>query len=101
MAKYRSDKLRAAGVKPARIIPWLQAFSAPWLGRNHQEYGPQQIREQKKAVYDVGLEDWVLWHPGSKYEPFLAGLDKETQSHAKSGYAPPADVLAVLNRFEK
>jgi len=101
MAKIRADKMREAGVMPARVIPWLQAFSAPWLGKNHQSYTGEQVRQQKKGVYDVGLDDWVLWHPGSKYEQVLAGLDKETASHAKSGYAPPSDVAATLARFEK
>jgi hypothetical protein len=43
----------------------------------------------------------VLWHPGSKYEQVLSGLDKQTASHAKSGYSPPSDVAALLVRFEK
>jgi hypothetical protein len=100
MAKIRTDRLREGGVKPARIIPWLQAFTATWV-HPHLDYGPQQLRDQKRGVYDVGLDDWVLWHPGSKYEPVLAGLDKETQSHANKSYSPPKDVLAVVNMFEK
>lgn len=99
MARVRNDKLREVGVKPARVIPWLQAFSAPWL-RDGYDYGPEQIRQQTRAVYDVGLDDWILWHPGSKYEAYLPGLEKETVSRAKTGYTPPADVAAVLARFE-
>jgi len=102
MATWRSDQLRQAGVRPARIIPWLQAFSAPWLGRNHQKYGPQQIRDQKRGVYDVGLDDWILWHPGSNYEHIVEGLETgETQSRRKSGYTPPQDVMSWLQRFER
>jgi hypothetical protein len=102
MARWRTDQLRDAGVRPARIIPWLQAFSAPWLGRNHQKYGPEQIRQQKQGVYDVGLEDWVLWHPGSNYEHIVAGLETgEAQSRKKDGYTPPADVMSWLQRFER
>ena len=102
MARWRTDQLRDAGVRPARVIPWLQAFSAPWLGRNHQKYGPEQIRQQKQGVYDVGLEDWVLWHPGSNYEHIVAGLEQgDAQPHAKPNYTPPADVMAWLQRFER
>jgi hypothetical protein len=102
MAKWRSDQLQQAGVRPARVIPWLQAFSATWLGRNHQTYGPEQIRQQKRGVYDVGLEDWVLWHPGSNYEHIVAGLEQgEAQPRAKEGYAPPQDVMSWLQRFER
>jgi hypothetical protein len=101
MARLRTDALAGAGVKPARVIPWLQAFSAPWLGRNHQPYGPEQIRQQKKAVYDVGYDDWVLWHPGSKYEPFLAGLEKTTESRKAASYTAPPEVQSMVRRFER
>jgi hypothetical protein len=101
MARLRTDALAEAGVKPARVIPWLQAFSAPWLGRNHQPYGPEQIRQQKKAVYDVGYDDWVLWHPGSKYEPFLAGLEKTTESRKAASYTAPPEVQGMVRRFER
>ncbi|WP_420129438.1 putative glycoside hydrolase [Longimicrobium sp.] len=102
MARWRSDQLRDAGVQPARIMPWLQAFSAPWLGRNHQKYGPEQLRQQKQGVYDVGLEDWVLWHPGSNYEHIVAGLATgEAQPQGKQNYTPPADVMSWLQRFER
>ena len=102
MAAWRSSQLQQAGVRPARIMPWLQAFSAPWLGRNHQTYGPQQVRDQKRGVYDVGLDDWVLWHPGSNYEHIVAALAPgEAQSHKKAGYTPPADVMSWLQRFER
>lgn len=99
MARLRNDRLREMGIEPARIIVWLQAFQATWL-RDGVEYGPEQIRLQKNAVYDVGLDDWILWHPGSQYEPFLAGLDRTTESRAKHAYDPPSDVLAVVDRFE-
>jgi hypothetical protein len=102
MARVRNDQLQEAGVRPARVIPWLQAFSATWLGRNHQTYGPQQIRDQKRGVYDVGFDDWILWHPGSKYDHIVAGLERgEPQSRRKPEYTPPADVQAWLNRFER
>ena len=102
MARWRSDQMQQAGVRPARVMPWLQAFSAPWLGRNHQKYGPEQVRQQKQGVYDVGLDDWSLWHPGSNYEHIVAGLEQgEAQSRKKDGYTPPADVMAWLNRFER
>jgi hypothetical protein len=102
MARLRTDRLREAGVRPARVIPWLQAFSATWLGVNHQRYGPQQIREQVQAIYDVGYEDWILWHPGSLYAPFVDGLERgEARPRAKAEYAPPPEVLRVVDLFER
>jgi len=44
------------------VRPWLQAFT---LG--HPPYGPHEIEEQKRAVYDAGYSSWTLWNPGSKY----------------------------------
>jgi hypothetical protein len=99
MARLRNDRLRETGIEPARVIVWLQAFQAPWL-RDGVQYGPEEIRQQKKAVYDVGFDDWILWHPGSRYEPFLAGLEARAEPRAAATYEPPADVLATVNRLE-
>lgn len=102
MARIRNDRLREAGVRPARVIPWLQAFSATWLGRNHQPYGGEQLRQQKQGVYDVGFEDWILWHPGSRYDPILAGLERgDAQPRAKAEYTPPPEVLRAVDLFER
>jgi hypothetical protein len=100
MAVIRNNQLREAGAQPARIIPWLQTFTASWL-RNHRTYGAEELRLQKKGVYDVGLDDWVLWHPGSRYEPFVGGLDRELRSHARTDYTPPPEVQSALNLFER
>ncbi len=75
-AHQRNDKL---GVKtPEQVRPWLQAFT---LGA--PAYGPDQIKEQKRAVYDAGYDGWVLWHPGSKYEPFVPAFEKTLVSRKK------------------
>ncbi len=81
-AHDRNNKL---GLTGERVRPWLQAFT---LGK--PAYGPEEIREQKRAVYDAGYDGWVLWHPGSKYEPFLAGLEKTTVSRKKAYVTPAA-----------
>ena len=65
--------------KPAIIRPWLQAFT---LGP--PRYGPAHVRAQIDAVYDAGLNEWVLWSPGSNYDP--AALAPE------DGPAPKFDV---------
>jgi hypothetical protein len=39
-------------------------------------------------VYDAGYDGWVLWNPGSKYEPFLSALEKTRVSHKKPFTAP-------------
>jgi hypothetical protein len=76
-ARERDEKL---GIhSPDHVRPWLQAFS---LGQ--PPYGAAEVRAQKQAVYDSGYDGWVLWHPGSKYEPFLPALEKELVSRKKS-----------------
>lgn len=53
----------------AKVRPYLQAFTAKYLPNGYyQTYGPQQIKEQIKAVYDAGYEEWILWDPSNKYQ---------------------------------
>jgi hypothetical protein len=54
----RSRAVEGAG----EIVPWLQAFT---LGS--PPYGAHEIREQIRGVHAVGLADWILWNPGSRY----------------------------------
>lgn len=50
------------------VRPWLQAFTASYLGTgNYMTYGKEAIRDQIQATYDAGLEEWLLWHAGVKY----------------------------------
>jgi hypothetical protein len=100
MARIRTDRMRDAGIPTARVVPWVQGFTATWV-HPHLEYGAEELRKQKQGAYDVGFDDWVIWHPGSKYEHMLGGLEKTTVSRAKPSYTPPSDVLATVNLFEK
>lgn len=54
---------RAAAVAGAGSVrPWLQDFS---LGQ--PPYGAAEVRAQIQAVYDAGLEEWILWNAASRY----------------------------------
>ena len=100
MGVIRNDRLRSAGTdRPARIVPWLQAFDATWVDKNFP-YGPEQLRAQTRAVYDLGLEDWILWHPGSKYGQVEAGLEAEAVPRART-FTASADLLATVDGFER
>jgi hypothetical protein len=57
-AVERSKAVSGAG----DVIPWLQDFD---LGQ--PAYGAPEVRAQIQAAYDVGIEEWVLWNPGSRY----------------------------------
>jgi hypothetical protein len=95
----RAQRLREAGVKTARIIPWLQGFSAPWVTRNYP-YGPEQAKAQIRGVYDVGLEDWIFWHPGSKYELISAAFEKELKPQAVK-YAPTPELIKQVDLVDR
>lgn len=72
-AKNRISKVE--GYK-AKIRPYLQAFTASWLPKGYyQKYGAEQIRQQIKAVYDAGYEEWILWDPANAYPE--AAFDKK------------------------
>lgn len=100
MGEVRAKRLRDAGVKTARVIPWLQGFSAPWVTRNYT-YGPEQAAAQIRGVHEVGLEDWVFWHPGSKYELISAAFEKGEAKPKAKRYEPSADMIAQVNLVDR
>ncbi len=66
------DRIAAAGEYKAKVRPYLQDFTASWLKpRNgkkmYQEYGAEQVKQQIKAVYDAGYEEWILWDASNTY----------------------------------
>jgi hypothetical protein len=95
----RWQRLQEAGVRPARVIPWLQAFNAPWVDRDYS-YGPEQADAQIRAVYDVGLEDWIFWHPGSRYAQIEAAFARETTSRRRE-FAPPAEFVTTADLLDR
>lgn len=67
----KNRRLQSQGLKPARIRPWFQAFTATWI-QPHQTYGKRQIEEQIHAARSLGISEYLLWNPSSRY-PDLAG----------------------------
>ncbi len=64
-AKERLDKLEG---HKAKIRPYLQDFTASWLGSGYyKKYTAQDVRTQIQATYDCGLEEWILWNANNKY----------------------------------
>ena len=47
----------------AEIRPWLQAFT---LGA--PRYTPYHVKEQIRAVEDLGLTSWILWNASGRYD---------------------------------
>jgi hypothetical protein len=64
-AKARLEKVE--GKKPM-IRPFMQDFTATWIGSgNWQYYEDEQIKQQIQAVYDAGYEEWFLWDHMNSY----------------------------------
>ncbi len=55
------------GSHVAAVRPWLQDFTASWL-KNHIRYGGEQVRDQIRAVYDCGYDEWLLWDAACTYD---------------------------------
>lgn len=52
----------------ANVRPYLQDFTAAWIGKgNYQTYGPEQVRQQIKATYDAGYDEWIMWDALNTY----------------------------------
>lgn len=60
--KVASDK--------SKIRPWLQDFD---MGTT---YTKELVQKEFKAVYDNGLNSWMLWDPANKYTPAALELEK-------------------------
>lgn len=91
-AQRKSARIEGAGA----TIPWLQDFS---LGQ--PPYAAAEVRAQIQATYDAGLEEWILWNPGSRYteaalEP-VAGFENEPLIRVAGALAPVSRRHAVLD----
>jgi len=63
-------KLDPIGSYKPVIRPWIQDFTASWLGKGHYvKYGKEQVDAQIKALHDTGIEEFLLWNAGNKYTP--------------------------------
>ena len=57
-AVRRSEEVPGAGL----TRPWIQDFT---LGQ--PVYGAAEVRAQIQAAYDVGIQEWILWNPSTRY----------------------------------
>jgi len=89
VAVERSAEMPGAGA----TRPWLQDFT---LGA--PRYEAPEVRAQIQATYDVGIEEWILWNPGSRYteaalEP-AGGFVEEPMVRIAN------EIIPVSRRFE-
>ncbi|MCK9857136.1 putative glycoside hydrolase [Paenibacillus sp. ATY16] len=66
--KDTHKKLDPIGDKKPIIRPWIQDFTASWLGKGHYiKYGPAEVEAQIKALHDAGVDEYLLWNAGNNY----------------------------------
>ena len=100
LQRSRSELSRAQAESAGRqaiVRPWLQSFTATWLGGgNYMQYDADAVRQEIQGVYDSGYDEWILWSASVKY--FFNGFltpseaDEEEIRIAESRAAlPPED----------
>ncbi|WML46474.1 putative glycoside hydrolase [Neobacillus sp. PS3-40] len=68
-AKVENKRLNKLS-NPPISRPWLQDFTAAWLGRgNYKVYGKQEIEEQIRALHSQGIDEFLLWSGINRYTP--------------------------------
>jgi len=89
------DALRRSAQVPGAgsVRPWLQDFS---LGK--PPYGAAEVRAEIQATYDSGIQEWILWNPGSHYTE--AALEPDSGFVAEPSIRVAAKVVPVSRRWE-
>jgi len=53
---------------PPRSRPWIQDFTAPWLGEGYYiKYGKAEVEAQIRALGEGGITEFLLWNPLNRY----------------------------------
>ena len=48
--------------------PWLQDFTAAWLGKgNYKVYGKKEIEDQIRGLHAQGIHEFLLWNASNHY----------------------------------
>lgn len=56
-------------LKPV-IRPWIQDFTASWLGSGHYiKYGKKQVEDQIRAMKEMNVDEYLLWNASNRYTP--------------------------------
>ncbi|AIQ40726.1 putative glycoside hydrolase [Paenibacillus sp. FSL R7-0312] len=61
-------KLDPLGSYKPVIRPWIQDFTASWLGSGHYvKYGKKQVEDQIRALKDEKVDEFLLWNANNRY----------------------------------
>ena len=82
LSRKELQKTAEDGINQAVVRPWLQSFTASYLGEgNYMVYDGKAVRDQIKAVYDSGYDEWILWSASANY--FYEGLISDSEALAE------------------
>ena len=88
------------GSNQAVVRPWLQAFTASYLGSgNYMVYDASAIRAQIQAVYDAGYDEWILWDAAVDYD-YSAFLSEADAAAEQAAIAESRAIQEEQERFE-
>ena len=90
-AVRRSKAVDGAGA----TRPWLQDFT---LGE--PVYEAPEIRAQIQATYDAGIQEWILWNPGSSYTEAALMPARGLPSWLEPVMRVGGEVVRISQRFE-
>ncbi|ADU31159.1 putative glycoside hydrolase [Evansella cellulosilytica] len=66
-AKVENEVLGALETPPVSR-PWIQDFTASWLGPgNYMTYGVDEVEAQIRALYDNDIYEFLLWNANNRY----------------------------------
>lgn len=82
-------QVRSEGLK-ATIRPWLEDFGSPWMGSLSKPHSPARVRQQIQAVYDKGIESWLLWNATNRFSEEV--FAKELKPQAKEWVRDPDQI---------
>lgn len=81
--------LNKLGDKKPKSRPWLQDFTARYLGEGkYMEYDSKAVEAQVQALKDHGINEYLLWNAGNDYSEGVdytpeANKEKLDQNKAK------------------
>lgn len=66
-AKVENKRLEYLQKRP-QSRPWIQDFTASWLGNgNYKVYGKKEIEEQINGLRSEGIHEFLIWNANNKY----------------------------------